>query len=1173
MYDYFLLQNRRTVVGGAAEGEDARFLAGLAENARALVHIARDDARLASLAQLIGFFAPRLEILTLPAWDCMPYDRISPNADILARRMSCLSRLAQGADTPFILVTTVNAVLQRLPPRANIGPVSFRAEVGQKLDREALRAFLARAGYNRVATVMEPGEYALRGGLADLFPPGDSDPIRLDFFGDVVESIRRFDPLSQRSGAKDTKLCLRPANEILLDQESLMRFRAGYRSLFGPLLANDPLYQALAAGRKHPGMEHWLPLFYGALDTLLDYAPPSAPITLDTEVERLAEDRLTKIADFYHARLDAVSSSLEAPYRPLPPERLYMSANEWRNTLRTRTLGLLTPFLNPQTKDPRIDLEAKAGRDFGPERAQGSDLFAALKAHVLDLQKSKRVMLAALSFGARERLRQLLDDHEIENVKAVESYPEFLALPPATLGLAVLPLGHGFEGADLAVIGEEDLLGERLSRPSRPTRRAEKYLSEARSLSPGDLVVHIEHGVGRFVGLQSIEVGGAAHDCLLLLYDGGDRLYLPVENIEMLSRFGPEEATQSLDRLGGSAWQNRKARIKNRLKDMAEELLKIAAERALNPAPPFQSPNGPFHEFCARFPFDETADQGQAIEDTLADLGRRRPTDRLICGDVGFGKTEIALRAAFVVANAGAQVALICPTTLLARQHFATFSERFHGFPVRIAQLSRLVSAAEAAATKDELAKGSLDIVIGTHALLGTNIAFKNLGLVIVDEEQRFGVRHKEQLKKLHSSVHMLTLTATPIPRTLQMAFSGVRELSLIATPPVDRLAVRSFVMPFDPVVLREALRRELGRGGQAFIVVPRIEDLSSAIAFLAKHVPEAKYQTAHGRMRAAALESAMAAFYDRQVPVLVCTDIVESGLDIPTANTLIVLNADRFGLAQLYQLRGRIGRSKARGYAYYTLAADKPLSLNAERRLRALQAIDTLGAGFHVASYDLDIRGAGNLLGEEQSGHICEVGIELYQDMLQEAIAAARNAAQGTAEAGGGEKWAPQIAVGVSALMPESYVADLSLRLELYRRLADLEEEAEIEAFAVELIDRFGPLPPETQNLLGLVGLKKLCRRASVEKIEAGPRGATVSFRGNRFANPAGLVAFLSGANHGQGGIKLRADHRLVLYRNWAREKDRLAGVRALIRDLASVAEASPQEARAASRPAKSNS
>ncbi|MFN4230504.1 transcription-repair coupling factor [Parvibaculum sp.] len=1152
----------RLTLGEVPEGFDAMALADMArqtfaDSGVAVIHVARDDARMSALAEAISFFAPDLEIETIPAWDCLPYDRVSPHADVSARRMAALSRLAIRSEgkggKPLVVIATVNAMLQRVPAREMVKISAWSARVGNRIDLDNLTSYLASNGYNRTGTVREPGEFAVRGGIVDIYPSGFELPVRLDMFGDTLDAIRTFDAATQRTVGQLNGLELVPASEIHFDKETIRRFRAAYVAQLGAVNDGDPLYEAVSEGRKHAGMEHWLPLFHERLETIFDYAP-GALITLDAQVEEAREARLELIQDYYEARAEARKTgrdaklASEAPsYKPLPPDALYLTGEEWKELTSGRALRSFTPFSVPEGAG--ANLGGRQGRSFAPERAQeGVNIFEALGGHITGLRRSgKRIAIASWSEGSRDRLQHVLGDHGIGNVLIADSWSEVNSVNKNTVSLIVLGIEAGFETDELAVISEQDVLGDRLIRQRRK-KRAENFLTEASSLSPGDLVVHVDHGIGRFERLQSIDVMGAPHDCLLLVYHGGDKLYLPVENIELLSRYGADESDAQLDRLGGTGWQARKARLKERIREMAGELIRIAAARELKTAPKIEPQAGSYDEFCARFPFTETDDQLQAIEAVLEDLARGRPMDRLVCGDVGFGKTEVALRTAFVAVMAGYQAAVIVPTTLLARQHFKTFLERFNGLPVKIRQMSRLVSSKEMSETREGLTSGDIDIVIGTHALLGKQVKFRNLGLVIVDEEQHFGVVHKEQLKKFRAEVHVLTLTATPIPRTLQLALSGVRELSIIATPPVDRLAVRTYVSPFDPVVVREALLREHYRGGQSFYVVPRIADLADAEEFLRQYVPEVKFISAHGQMAASEIEDKMTAFYDGKFDVLVSTTIVESGLDIPTANTLVVHRADMFGLAQLYQLRGRVGRSKARAYAYLTVPQHRTLTPGAERRLRVLQSLDSLGAGFSLASHDLDIRGAGNLLGDEQSGHIREVGYELYQEMLEEAVASMR----GSGEEENGQ-WSPQINVGTPVLIPESYVPDLDARMALYRRLSDVETRTEIDGFAAELIDRFGKLPQEVEFLLKIVEIKGLCRTANVEKIEAGPKGVVLTLRENTFPNPGALVELI---NDERGNAKLRPDHKLVFKRDWETPEERLTGTHRLMSTLAKLAD-----------------
>ncbi len=1121
--------------------------------APALLHVARDDRRLDAVAEGLAFFAPRVRVIQLPAWDTVPYDRIGPNREIVSRRIAALARLAATSrKDPTLVVTTVNAILQRLPPREFIRRSIKTIAPGQRLDMGQLIQRLNLAGFTRSGAVMEPGEYAVRGGILDLFPPGRSTPVRLDFFGDTLEHIKAFDPDTQRTSRIVQRVSLLPISEAAFGEAAEKLFRRRYVEAFGPVKTDDPLYEAVSAGQRYPGMEHWLPLFHEQVETLFDYLP-DAPVSFDHLADEAVAQRLDLIRDHYDARVEGLETQTfgAAPYKPVTPDTMFLTEDEWSRRLDDRLVRHLTPFEKPDVRGTMRSMGGRTGRIFATERAsEGGNVFEATAAHVRRLQgQGKRVIVAAFTAGARERLATLLAEHDFREARKVESYTEAVELMAGIAAYAVLGLEQGFETPDLAVIAEQDILGDRLIRPRRKAKRAADLITEATSLSVGDLVVHADHGIGRFDGLTTITALGAPHDCLEIGYAGGDKLYLPVENIELLSRYGSGDGGEAqLDRLGGVAWQHRKARLKQRIREIASELIKVAALRQLREAPALHPPEGELDEFVARFPYDETDDQAASIQATLDDLGSGRPMDRLVCGDVGFGKTEVALRAAFVSAMAGLQVAVVVPTTLLARQHFATFTQRFKGLPVRIAQASRLVGPKELAAVKGGLKDGSIDIVIGTHALLGKAIGFARLGLIVVDEEQHFGVAHKERLKQLREEVHVLTLTATPIPRTLQLALSGVREMSVIATPPVDRLAVRTYISPFDPVIIREALRRERYRGGQTFYVVPRIADLEEVREFLTEQTPELKVATAHGQMTPAMLEDVMTAFYDGTHDVLLSTAIVESGLDIPNANTLVVHRADMFGLAQLYQLRGRVGRSKTRAYAYFTTPEAKRLTEGAEKRLKVLQSLDTLGAGFSLASHDLDIRGAGNLLGEEQSGHIREVGFELYQSMLEEAVASLKGGDMGEVQ----DQWSPQISLGTPVLIPDTYVADLQLRLGLYRRLSKLEARADIDRFAAELVDRFGELPDEVKHLLDVVEIKGLAKQGGLQAVDVGPKGAVIAFRKNQFANPEGLVAFMSKS---KGGARLQTDHKLVFKADWATPAARLAGVRWLVRELAEIA------------------
>ncbi|CAN5162897.1 transcription-repair coupling factor [soil metagenome] len=1146
----------RTVISGVPEGLDAILLADAAhalERGRPLLHIALDDMRVASLLESLAFFAPDLAVLTFPAWDCLPYDRVSPVAEVSTRRLAALAELVTPRKPPLLVLTTINAVLQRVPTRSTIGASAFSAAPGNRVETEKLLKFLEQNGYSRTGTVVDAGDYAVRGGIIDIFPPGADSPLRLDFFGDTLESIRTFDAQSQRTTGTLRHLTLNLASEVLLTPETIGRFRTNYAAAFGGMDINDPLYEAVTSGRRYQGVEHWLPLFQERLETVFDYVEGAA-ISLDHSADESASARLDQINEYYDARKQALDQQSygAAPYKPLPPKALYLERREFDEHLADHAVLALTPFeAPPSTTVPAISYGGKRGRSFAAERAQaGGNVFDAVRAHTDQLRRDgKRVVIASWTDGARERLEGILKDHEVAPLAAAARWDDVKTRDRSIVSHVVLGLEEGFETNDLAIIAEQDILGDRLVRRARRNRKASDFIAELSSITPGDLVVHVDHGIGRFEGLKTIEVQGAPHDCLFITYAGNDRLFLPVENIELLSRYGSDEQGAQLDRLGGGAWQARKARLKERVREIAENLIKTAAARELKPGDIIAPPEGLYDEFCARFPYEETDDQLTAIEAVLDDLQKGRPMDRLICGDVGFGKTEVALRTAFVTAMSGRQVAVVVPTTLLSRQHYSTFLQRFRGYPLQIAQASRLVPRKELNAVKEGIAKGNIDIVIGTHALLAESIRFRDLGLLIIDEEQHFGVKHKERLKELRANVHVLTLTATPIPRTLQLALSGVRELSLITTPPLDRLAVRTYISPFDPVIIRESLLRELYRGGQTFYVCPRVSDLEEQAEFLRAYVPEVKFRIAHGRMAPTELEDIMGAFYDRKFDLLLSTTIVESGLDISTANTLIIHRADMFGLAQLYQLRGRVGRSKQRAYALLTTPPNRTLTASAEKRLKVLQSLDSLGAGFSLASHDLDIRGGGNLLGEEQSGHVKEVGYELYQTMLEEAVAKLRTGEE-TFEAEG--TWSPQINIGTAVLIPEKFVSDLQVRLGLYRRLADLEEQADLDAFAAELHDRFGRLPDEVNHLIDIVSIKLQCRKANVSSVDAGPKGALIGFRGDSFPNIPKLVEWIGG----QGTLaKLRPDMKLVISRTWNNPEDRLKGTRQIMTQLVKLA------------------
>lgn len=1119
-------------------------------NPKGVLYIALDDTRMARAERELAFFAPDVEVLTYPAWDSIPYDRVSPNSSVTSKRIKTLSKLVLE-NKKRIVITTVNAIIQKVVSQEVLIESSFSAGVGDEIKRDELVSFLIKNGYINSGTASESGEFALRGSIVDIFPTGQEHGFRLDFFDTRLETIRTFDPITQISGGKVENIDIVPASEVILDDESIKLFRHNYREMFGTVTGDDPLYEAVSEGRRYAGMEYWIPLFYEKMENLLDYLP-DVSLVFDHLAEEAWVERERLIKDSFETRKNNIGVLISgAPsYHPIPPESLYITEEKWNSLISKHSRAYIHPF-NIPANDSVIDFSYRKMRNFSADSVS-------LKKSTFDLLKDEikevsATVITCMSEGSMSRIKLMLDEHEIF-FSEIKNWSEIKSLKNK-IGIAVLGIENGFKSENVSVISEQDIFGEKIFRKKSTGKKAENFLTEASTLAEGELVVHRENGIGRFEGLQILNVSGEAHDCLKIVYDGGDRLFVPVENIDLLTRYGAEDENAKLDRLGAVSWQQRTSAIKKRIKVTADELLQIAAERELKKAPMFYAGSA-YSEFCARFPYAETEDQESSINDTLEDLASGKPMDRLICGDVGFGKTEVALRAAFVVTNPEnskkGQVALITPTTLLCRQHFKTFSERFSGTDVKIKQLSRLVSSGEAKKTHEMIENGEVDIVIGTHALLSRNTKFKDLSLLIIDEEQHFGVAQKERLKKLRSNTHVLTMTATPIPRTLQLSLSGIRDLSLIATPPIDRLAVRTYVMPFDQVIIREAILREHYRGGRTFYVCPRISDLEKIEGDIKKLVPEIKMVSAHGRMPPEKLDNIMNEFYEGKYDVLLSTTIIESGLDIPTANTLIIHKADMYGLAQLYQLRGRVGRSKMRAYAYLTLPPRKKPTKQAVKRLEVMQKLDGLGAGFSLASHDMDIRGFGNLLGDEQSGNIREIGIELYQDMLREAIEVLKSAG-GAEERQDENSFSPQINMGTSVLIPESYVSDLSLRLGLYRRIADLEVEADVESIAVELVDRFGPMPVEVKNLLSVVKIKQICRKIGVDRLDVGEKGAAIGFYNDYFSNPDALIEFI---NKNKETLKIRGDQRIILQgQKWHEVDERIKGINTYLDTISKMA------------------
>lgn len=1136
------------------DGSEALILKDLAENAdKGVVHVCKNDLYLEKTLHALEFFTTKTKITTLPAWDVNPYDNTSPSNGVVSERLKALSEIAEGLNKNHILLTTANALIKRNLPKEIIKNSTLSLKKGDEVKRDELTGFLVNNSYINVGAASDCGEFSIRGSIIDIHPPNEEFGIRIDFFGDEIESLRKYDPLTQISKGEIKEFNLIPASEIILNQKNIERFKENFIQLFGINSAKEnPLFEAVAEGRKFAGMENFLPIFYDNTDTIFDYCK-DALISFENDLENVLHERWEQIEDSYNARNIFVKSGRYEGVETnlLEPDGLYISENDLHNITLELTRIEFRKF-DESIKEDHIKLNFRNSKNyFADSKIQKQTPIDLLKKDLVDdvlnkKSKNLKTIIACVTEGSRDRIANLLKENEVENLY-IDDLSKAVALKGNLIGLAVIPIEHGFKADDLRFISESDLLGERIYRRQRKTGKAEDFLKEVSNLNSGELVVHKEHGIGRFEGLTTLEVNNIQHDFILLTYRDGDKFYVPIENIEMISRYGSEEGAE-LDKLGGAAWQERTARVKKHIREIAKDLISIAANREIKKAKTFGTAHGPYDEFVAKFPYVETEDQMHAISDVISDLSSGKAMDRLICGDVGFGKTEVALRAAFTVVQNNddkekrEQVAVICPTTLLCRQHYNTFKQRFAGNDFKIKQLSRMVSSTEAKNIKQEIEEGNVDIVIGTHALLSKNIEFDNLSLLIIDEEQRFGVTQKERLKKLKDDTHVLTLSATPIPRTLQLSLSGIRDLSLIATPPVDRLAVRTYVMPFDQITIREAILKEHYRGGKTYFVAPKIKDLDEIEPKLKELIPEVKIVKAHGGMKADELDKIMNDFYEDKFDVLLSTTIVESGLDVPTANTMIIHRADMFGLAQLYQLRGRIGRGKIRAYAYLTIPKRKKLTKQAEKRLEVMQKLDTLGAGFTLASYDMDIRGFGNLLGDEQSGNIREVGVELYQNMLKEAIEGLK-ALNEEREEELKDDYSVKLNLGIPVLIPDNYVADSDLRMGLYRRLGNIEDEQGIESFASELVDRFGKIPEEVENLFDTIKIKLICKKLDIDKIDAGESGAKIQFHNDEFQNADTLISLIT---KNPIKYKIKEGNKFVMInREWKKPEARISGLK----------------------------
>ena len=1093
----------------------------------------------------IRFYGPALPILPFPDWECLPYDVFSPHQDIISQRLATLSRLPKLARG--IVLAPVPPLLHRLPPRDYVASHSFLLEVGDRLDIDSLRQQLTRGAYQNVSQVMEPGEFAVRGGLIDLFPMGSQAPYRIDLFGDEVESIHEFDPNSQRSGKSLNRIRLLPAREYPLTESAIRHFRQAFRARFEGDPQKVPLYRDISKGLSPPGIEYYLPLFFDQTMTFFDYLPDTALCILDSGVERAAQSFRRETEERY-AQLQ---HDRERPL--LPPAELLLDDTQLQEKLNAWPCVELASVDVPD--DPS---EATAGHIVYDTKAPVSlpvnhksdapyrTLFEYLRTY------SGRVLIVTEAPGRRETLRTLLNDNDFQPTD-VSGWEAFLR-DETKLGLTAAPLEKGVQLCDpaLSVITEAQLYGERVAqrrRRARPERDPEAIIRSLVDLRIGDPVVHEDHGVGRYLGLQTLDVGDGPTEFLALEYAGNDKLYIPVLALHLISRYtGTDPEHAPLHKLGGEAWERAKQRARAKAHDAAVELLEIQALRAARKGHAFPVHNAQFQAFADAFAFEETPDQARAIEEVLRDMETDKSMDRLVCGDVGFGKTEVAMRAAFLAVQGGMQVAVLVPTTLLAQQHYQNFSDRFAGLPYRIELLSRFRSKTDQAKVLQGLAQGSVDIVIGTHRLLQNDVRFKRLGLLILDEEHRFGVRQKERLKKLRSEVDILTLTATPIPRTLNMALTGLRDISIIATAPEGRLTIKTLVSEWSRGLIREACLREIRRGGQVYYLHNEVRTIDKAARRLQELVPEAEIRIAHGQMPERELERIMLDFYHQRFHILVCSTIIESGIDVPSANTIIIERADKFGLAQLHQLRGRVGRSRHRAYAYLLIPGWNVITEDARKRLEAIESLGELGAGFTLASHDLEIRGAGELLGEAQSGEIDEVGFTLYSELLNRAVKSLQ-AGQIPEDAGGPAHNVTEVNLHAPALLPEDYLPDVHMRLILYKRIAGVSNLEALQELQEELIDRFGLLPEAGKLLFKATEIKIRATPLGIRKIDAAKKGIRIEFIEQPNIDPGVILRLLDSE---PGVYRLDGPNRLRIVEEMPDVEDRISALRKLLDLLA---------------------
>ncbi|MGI9221008.1 MAG: transcription-repair coupling factor [Woeseiaceae bacterium] len=1090
-------------------------------------------------AELRFFVGNDLEVTHFVEWETLPWDGFSPHQDIISERLAVMSKLQNMRRG--IVVASAPVLLQKLPPTDYVAARSLALRSGQDLPREPFIDSLVASGYYRVPQVTEHGEFAVRGSLIDVFPMGSDRPVRIDFFDDEVETLRAFSTETQLSGDVVQQLEVLPAREIPLDPDSIKSFRAAYRERFEGQPAKSRVYRDVSDGIAHGGIEYYLPLFFDTTAGLLDFLPGDCVLVAPENLQDILGQTWTEIEERYQiARLDperpvlGTEETFTTPKAVLEQTRQFAavqySTHSLAATSRTHNMATQLP--------PALKIETRY-----------DDAAAALMRFLGEFEG--RVLFACDSAGRREQIFEMLTGRNLDLAR-MEDWQEFLT-SNAKIGVAIAPLENGviLQEIGIAIIGEQQLFGERVrqqNRRRRIERDPETIIKQLNDLEAGSPVVHEEYGVGRYHGLITLSTGGIAAEFLHLEYADGDKLYVPVHALDLITRFtGASPENAPLHRLGSDQWAKARRRAIKKIRDVAAELLDVYARRAARVGHRFRWPESDYRAFEAGFPFDLTDDQDRTITEVLADLESSQPMDRIVCGDVGFGKTEVALRATFAAVHGGKQVAILVPTTLLAQQHGQTFSDRFADWPIRIEVLSRFQSAKDTKSIVAGMRDGKVDVIIGTHRLLQHTKDLKDVGLVIIDEEHRFGVRHKEAIKSLRSQVDILTLTATPIPRTMNMALGGIRDMSLITTPPADRLAVKTFVTEWNDGLIREACLREIKRGGQVYFIHNRVEDITTIAERLTKLVPEASIRVGHGQMPERELEQVMLDFYHRRFNVLLCTTIVESGIDVPTANTIIINRADRFGLAQLHQLRGRVGRSHHRAFAYMVAPPRTVMTADAIKRLEAIDSLEALGSGFTLATHDLEIRGAGELLGETQSGQIQEIGFSLYTELLSRAVASLKSGDEPDLESP--LNAGLEINLHVPAMLPDDYVPDVHLRLILYKRISSCENAAELRELQVELIDRFGLLPEPAKNLIRIAAIKRAARELGIEKIDAADKGGFLIFGAKSDIDPVALVQLVQNSHT---KYKLQGSHRLQFRGEFDDIDKRFVAVEGLVKRLA---------------------